>query len=215
VRQADVCGVVAFDDAHCMLEAGREITFGRAPGNDVRLGHAPLLDSLVPRYAGVVFECRGQLLVKNLDDQLAFDLRSEGRGPVPVTPGMVAGPPEREFDIVVHGTVRYTIAVTNLGRAAVRTYTPDDVVDEQPPTGARVELTDRQRQILNAYVTPVLHGGSPASHSQVASALNLSRALVRLECNRIWSKMLLAGVPMRDFTDARDQIVDAWLRHRF
>ena len=29
------------------------------------------------------------------------------------------------------------------------------------------------------------------------------------------SLLFLAGVPMRDLGDARDEIVDAWSRHRF
>ena len=90
----------------------------------------------------------------------------------------------------------------------------DEVVDDGLPTGARLDLNARQRQVLDAYVAPVLNGGSPASHQQVADVLGISRSLVRLECNRIWSKMLLAGIPMRELTDTRDQIVDAWTRHR-
>jgi hypothetical protein len=37
---------------------------------------------------------------------------------------------------------------------------------------------------------------------------------VRVECERIWSSLFLAGVPMRDLGNARDEIVDAWSRHR-
>ena len=54
----------------------------------------------------------------------------------------------------------------------------------------------------------------PELVKRTRSALGISRSLVRLECNRIWSKMLLAGIPMRELTDTRDQIVDAWTRHR-
>ena len=53
-----------------------------------------------------------------------------------------------------------------------------------------------------------------ASHQRVADELALSRSLVRLECNRIWSELLVAGVPMRDLGEARDEIADAWARHR-
>ena len=88
------------------------------------------------------------------------------------------------------------------------------VPDDGLPTGARLDLNSRQRQVLDSYVAPVIDGGSPASHQQVADVLGISRSLVRLECNRIWSKMLLAGIPMRELTDTRDQIVDAWTRHR-
>jgi hypothetical protein len=49
----------------------------------------------------------------------------------------------------------------------------------------------------------------------VAEALGISRSLVRLECHRIWSELLVAGVPMRSLGDSRDEVADAWARHRF
>ncbi len=64
-------------------------------------------------------------------------------------------------------------------------------------------------------MAPLATGGHPASHQQVAETLGISRSLVRLECNRIWSELLVAGVPMRDYGDPRDLIADAWARHRF
>jgi hypothetical protein len=207
-------GTVTHDDVHLVIRDD-DIHFGRAPSNDIRIGHAPILDEIVPRNTGYVAAHRGRLLVANTDDRLAFDIVVEDHAPIAVRPGMWVSPPDPEFDIVVAGTFPYTIAVAqNIAGATVHVVRTGEEPDDGLPTGARLDLTERQRKVLDAYVAPVIGGGSPASHQQVGQALGISRSLVRLECNRIWSKMLLAGIPMRELTDTRDQIVDAWTRHR-
>jgi hypothetical protein len=155
---AQAFGTITHDEVHLVIRDG-DVHFGRAPSNEIRIGHAPILDDIVPRNTGWITAHRGRLLVANADDRLAFDVVVDGHAPIAVRPGIWVSP-------------------------------------------------------LDAYVAPVIGGGSPASHQQVAHALGVSRSLVRLECNRIWSKMLLAGIPMRELTDTRDQIVDAWTRHR-
>jgi hypothetical protein len=207
-------GTVSHDEVHIVIR-DQDVHFGRAPGNDIRIGHAPILDEIVPRSTGFITVHRGRLVVANTDDRLAFDIVLEGAAPIAVRPGMMVSPAEAEFDIAVVGTFPYTIAVAqNVAGSRVRVLPTDAVPDDGLPTGARLDLNARQRQVLDTYVAPVLTGASPASHQQVADALGISRSLVRLECNRIWSKMLLAGIPMRELTDTRDQIVDAWTRHR-
>jgi hypothetical protein len=211
---APAYGTVTHDDVHLVIR-DEDIRFGRAPHNDIRIGHAPLVDEIVPRTSGWIAAERNRIIVANADDRLAFDLVVEGEAPMAVRPGMWVVPPDPEFDIVVVGTFPYTIAVAhNTAGEAVKVVPTDEVPDDGLPTGARLDLNARQRQVLDAYVAPVIAGGSPASHQQVADSLGMSRSLVRLECNRIWSKMLLAGIPMRELTDTRDQIVDAWTRHR-
>ncbi len=206
-------GTISHDDVHLVIR-DEDVHFGRAPSNDIRIGHAPILDEIVPRNTGWVSAHRGRLVVANADDRLAFDVVVDGHAPIAVRPGMWVSPPDPEFDIVVVGTFPYTIAVAyNIAGATVQVVSNGDVPDGLP-TGARLDLNSRQRKVLDAYVAPVIGGGSPASHQQVAHVLGISRSLVRLECNRIWSKMLLAGIPMRELTDTRDQIVDAWTRHR-
>jgi len=207
-------GTVTHDDVHLVLR-DVDIHFGRAPHNDIRIGHAPIVDEIVPRTTGWIAAERNRILVANADDRIAFDIVIEGDAPIAVRPGMWVAPPDPEFDIVVVGTFPYTIAVAhNIAGATVQLVASGEEPDDGLPTGARLDLNARQRRVLDAYVAPVIAGGSPASHQQVADALGISRSLVRLECNRIWSKMLLAGIPMRDLTDTRDQIVDAWTRHR-
>lgn len=207
-------GTVTHDDVHVVIR-DRDVHFGRAAGNDIRIGHAPIVDEIVPRSAGFITTHRGRLVVANADDRLAFDIVLDAAAPIAVRPGMMVSPAEAEFDIAVVGTFPYTIAVAqNTTGSPVHLMPTDEILDDGLPTGARLDLNARQRQVLDAYVAPVLNGASPASHQQVADVLGVSRSLVRLECNRIWSKMLLAGIPMRELTDTRDQIVDAWTRHR-
>jgi hypothetical protein len=194
--------------------SGEDITFGRGSDVMLRIGHAPLHDEIVPRLTGSVFACRRRVVVANLDDALAFDIRVADRALVSLSPGAWHSPDERYFDIVIVGTLPYTLSVmvNTEGNPTHRLQRDDDPA--LPRTGGRPVLTERQRRILDAYVAPMYAGGPPASHQQVADALRISRALVRVECHRIWSELFLAGVPMRDLGDARDEIADAWARHR-
>lgn len=193
-----------------------QITFGRSTRADVRIGDAPVYDDIVPRSAGRVFSIGDRVIVENLDDTLAFDLRVKGRPLISVAPGDLHSPRDATFEIVVAGGVRsYELAInvdeaggTSDGAASH----PDDLLDSD--TGAVPTLTARQRAILDAYVRPLRHGGPVASHQQVADELRVSRSLVRVECERIWNEMFLAAVPMRSLGAARDEIADAWSRHR-
>lgn len=193
------------------------IIFGRGADADVRVGAAPVYDDIVPRMAGRVFAVDGRIIVENLDDQLAFDLRVEQRPLIAVPPGDWHSPRDRTFDIIVAGGVTsYELAIRVNVEGVRPTRVPRDADEAalDPPTGAVPTLTDRQRAILDAYIGPLRNGGLVASHQQVAELMCVSRSLVRVECERIWSALFLAGVPMRDLGDARDEIVDAWSRHR-
>ena len=209
-------GTIAYEDTHLIVGPDDQVTFGRSPENAVRVGHQPLLDELVPRHAGTVFCSQGRLVVANASDRLGFDIHADDRPIAPVQPGAWYAPAEPEFEIHIAGALQYVISVSrNVKRIDSVVVGDDEPIRSGPPTGATVTLTERQRQMLDAYVAPTLRGAGPATHQQVARQLNVSRSLVRLECNKIWSALLLAGIPMRDFPDTRDQIVDAWARHRF
>jgi hypothetical protein len=133
-----------------------------------------------------------------------------------VAPGDWHAPGDSSYDVLVTGTFTYELAVTvNTASNPTRRVDPAATATPDPPTGARPRLTERQRAILDAYVAPLAGGGTAASHRQVAEALGISRSLVRLECHKIWSELLVAGVPMRTLGDARDEVADAWARHRF
>jgi hypothetical protein len=208
-------GTISTERDRVIVPAGGSVSFGRQPGLDLRIGHAPVYDDIVPRLAGKVFDHDGRLVVANLDDSLALDLRIPGRPLLSLAPGEWHSPRDRTYDIVISGTFTYELSVTvNTSGTPTHIFGRDEPLPAEPPTGARPHLTERQRRILDAYVAPLADGGLTASHQRVADELGLSRSLVRLECNRIWSELLVAGVPMRDLGEARDEIADAWARHR-
>jgi hypothetical protein len=209
-------GTIVTDEQVVVLEDSSEVTFGRDPRAQIRIGHAPLYDDVVPKLAGKVFVHRGRVVVSNLHDALALDIRVAKRPLISVAPGAWHSPADRSYDVLVRGTLTYELSVTvNSEHNPTRTVAAGLHASPEPPTGARPNLTSRQRRILDAYVAPLTTGESPASHQQVAEVVGVSRALVRLECHRIWSELLVAGVPMRTLGDARDEIADAWARHRF
>ena len=209
-------GTIASEREVRVIAADRPVTFGREPTAHLRIGHAPVYDDVVPKLAGRVFALDGRVVVENLHDSLALDVRVDGRALLTVPPGHWHAPPERTFDVLVTGTFTYELAVTvNSAGNPTRVVSAGEPDSPEPPTGARPRLSDRQRRILDSYVAPLAAGGHPASHQQVAESLGISRSLVRLECHRIWSELLVAGVPMRDYGDPRDLIADAWARHRF
>jgi hypothetical protein len=209
-------GTISSDERVVVLDAGRDVTFGRAPTATLRIGHAPVYDDVVPKLAGKVFAHDGRVIVANLHEVLALDIRVDGRPLISVAPGDWHSPREGTYDVLVTGTYTYELAITvNTASNPTRVVDPAAVHSPEPPTGARPRLTDRQRLILDAYVAPLAGGGAAASHQQVAETVGVSRSLVRLECHRIWSELLVAGVPMRTLGDARDEIADAWARHRF
>lgn len=194
-----------------------DFTFGRGADVAIRVGAAPIYDEVVPRLAGRIASINSRVFVENLDESLALDIRIDGRPLVSVSPGHMHSPADPVFDILITGSITtYELAVrVNRDRTRPRWVGIDASADElDPPTGATPELTARQRAILDAYVRPLQAGGTSASHQQVAEDLGISRSLVRVECERIWSALFLAGVPMRDLGNARDEIVDAWSRHR-
>lgn len=207
--------VVSTADDAVVLGAEDVLTFGRSPVVDLRIGHAPVDDAVVPRVTGALFALDGRVVVANHGTCLAFDLAVPGRALLSLAPGDWHAPADPAFTVVVQGTLRYEMGVTaNVDRRVV-TVLGHGEPDPGPPPDCVPDLSERQRAILDAYVAPMAEGLPSATHQQVADALGCSRQTVRLECNRIWGKLLMAGVPMRDLPDARDAIADAWARHRF
>jgi len=208
-----------------------EVTFGRGHDVHLRIGHAPVDDDLVADVAGAIFVRDGRVLVANRSLQLAFDIAVPGRPLMPLSPGDWHSPVDPTFTVVVQGTLRYELTVTShlggggfgalprgeptpdAGCPLVRT--PGVGPGPRGTTGGVPHLTKRQRAILDAYVAPMANGRPPATHQQVAEVIGCCRQTVRLECANIVDAFYAAGVPMRDWRDARDAITDAWARHRF
>ncbi len=198
---------------HAVVELTNDsgISFGRSQENALRIGHAPRLDRLVPRMAGEVSVSRERLLITNMGSQLSLLAVMPGRASVPIPPGESYGPAVPELELLIEGEYRHSLRIV-VSRPRPRTATASTTLR----TNRLVpRLTERQRSMLDLYVEPLRNGGTtPLSHQQVAERLCVSRALVRLEMTSVWDAFTQAGVPMRQHTDKRDEVVDAWLRHR-
>jgi hypothetical protein len=153
--------------------------------------------------------------VENLSAQVAFDIKAPDGPLEAVRPGALYAPPEDRFEIRVAGSLAtYTVLVHIPARQTMLRPRRPAAATIGPSTRFEVELTGRQWQILAAYGDPLRAGRTvPATHAEVADRVGWSMATVRVECSEIWSSFALAGIPMRDFPDKRDAIVDATLRH--
>lgn len=209
-----VCGQVVNDHGVGFLTPDApEVAFGRGSGCTIRFGHEPEVDTSVSRVAGrVLVVCDDRLAVENLSAHIAFDIKCPDRPLETVRPGALFAPPEDRFEIRYAGS-------THVHLLRVRSY----LTRGQRPRGKKDAtttplapvLTARQWEVLDAYTAPLRAGRTaPATHAEVARALGWSMSLIRLESNDIWTAFLLGGIPMRDFPDKRDAVVDAAIRHR-
>lgn len=193
------------------------LRFGRSSTCEVRFGHQPLFDQVVPRVAGHLVDVgRGRIGVENLSDRVAFDVKTPDGPLEAVRPGALLSPTGLRFQIHVIGQRQRHVLQVHLCDAPVAV----DLgrrkgVGTEAATCIDPELTERQWDILDLYALPLRAGGTvPSTHGEVAHQLHWSLSLVRVECHEIWSEFVLAGVPMRDFPDKRDAIVDAAVRHQ-
>ena len=100
---AAAAGTISTDERVVVLDAGREVTFGRAPTTLLRIGHAPVYDDVVPKLAGKVFVHDGRVVVANLHDVLALDIRVQGRPLISLAPGDWHSPPRGHLRRARHG----------------------------------------------------------------------------------------------------------------
>lgn len=223
--------VIASTAGRVVLGPDDGATFGRGRDVHLRIGHAPVEDDLIADVAGAFFVRDGRVLVANSSPQLAFDVAVPGRPLLPLSPGDWHSPVDPAFTVVVEGTLRYRLDVTSplggggfgalfRGEPAPGTgfgppHAPGRGATPRRTVGGAPQLSARQRAILDAYVAPMADGLPPATHQQVAESIGCCRQTVRLECAKIEAAFYAAGVPMRDWRDARDAVTDAWARHRF
>jgi hypothetical protein len=191
------------------------VLFGRGAQCEVRFGHQPFADQGIPRIAGRILAIgTSRIAVENLSDQLGFDIKSGDGLLNAVRPGSIYSPPGREFDILFAGSATTHVLRIEAMNEPVPVVRRELDSSADPITVVRPQLSERQWQVLEMYTEPLRAGGSvSATHREVANRLGWSMSTVRLECSAIWGKLITAGVPMRDFPDKRDAIVDCATRH--
>jgi len=220
-ESSKVLAMIAFEaDAAFLTPEHPSVSFGRAAECIVRFGHQPTADLSVPRVAGAIRMVDERVGVDNLSDKVAFDIKTPDGPLETVRPGTLLAPATDRFEISYQGSQddAYRILVHRQAEprwvdVRRRRAGPAGLVEE-PETRVEPDLTDRQWEMLGAYTDPLRQGrNAPATHKDVASKLHWSYATMRVECNAIWAAFKIAGVPMREFRDRRDAVIDAAVRH--
>src|SRR5690606_19270036 len=105
-------GTITAGTRTVVLAPGHPVSFGRSPSARLRIGHGPVCDEVVPDLAGEVFVHDGRVVVANLHDTLALDIRIPRRPLLSVPPGDWHAPVDRAYAVLVTGTFTYELAVT-------------------------------------------------------------------------------------------------------
>lgn len=192
------------------LRDGDVVQFGRGSECALRFGYAPTPDHGVPRVAGCLLASNQRVFVESSSQpgHRALAVRSVDGVTVQIPVGEGHSPRENRFDVLVPGDAEpWKLGVTV--RPAARAITTTPSLD--PPTRRHtLELTDSQRAVLVAYFEPITKGRlEPATHRQVAAALNYHPNTVREVLYDIWALMFAEQIPMPDVADKRIAVVEA------
>jgi hypothetical protein len=192
------------------LSEGDAVSFGRSADCQVRFGYAPIPDEGVPRIAGRLLAAGQRVFVESAAQpgHRALELRGATGTTAQIPHGEGFSPRDSQFEILVRGGT----AVWKLG---VTVRVPLDLSDTEqstdPPTNRfELGLTALQQLVLEAYCEPLTRGRvEPATHRDVAAALNYHPNTVREILYEIWALMFAKQVPMPDVSDKRVAVVEA------
>ncbi len=192
---------------------GESARFGRGAECEIRFAYAPVPDEGVPRVAGSLLATNRRVFVESNDQPGHRTLEVRGpSGSTQIPAGEGFSPRDTHFDLMVRGEhsawrlgvrVRPNIEQVNLEGSA------------DPPTKRlSLELSEKQWAVLEAYCEPPSRGRSePATHKEVAAALNYHPNTVREILYEIWALMFELQVPMPDVSDKRIAVVEAARLH--
>lgn len=206
--------VVTYHAPHGMeslvLKDGDSAEFGRGVDCQIRFGYAPQPDQGVPRLAGRLLVMNHRVFVESCGQigHRAIEIKTPSGTTSQIAHGEGFSPRENRFDVLVVGE-------TELWRLAVNvrpwTEASGNVVGMDPPTKHyELALSDLQRSVLEAYFEPIRRGRlEPATHKEVAAALNYHPNTVREALYEIWALMFEQDMPMPDVSDKRIAVVEA------
>ena len=193
---------------------GDSAAFGRSGDCEIRFGFAPEIDRTVPRIAGRLSVHHQRTWVESCTAPggRVLQIVPDAGPPMPLAHGEGHAPACSRFCIVVAGeTQRYTLSVTQSPLTSiVRSDAPtaDRTIDH------RVSLSEREREVICAYLAPVRRGmPEPASHREVSKALSWSPNYVRSVLYDVFETLFVAGIPMPEHSDKRVAVVEAARLH--
>jgi hypothetical protein len=192
------------------LHDGDVASFGRGSECQVRFAFAPQPDEGVPRLAGRLLVMSERVFIESLGQvgHRALEVRTGVGSSVQIPIGEGFSPKENKFDVLVRGHSN----TWKLGITVRPSVNSSSVLGQSDPPTRRYELplSDFQFAVLRAYYEPIANGRiEPATHKDVAAALNYHPNTVREALYEIWALMFEQGVPMPDVTDKRIAVVEA------
>jgi len=195
------------------LRDGESARFGRGAECEIRFGYAPVPDEGVPRVAGSLLAANRRVFVESTDQPGHRTLEIRGpSGTTQIPAGEGFSPRDSHFDLFVRGeNSAWKLAV----RVRTSSEPPAAESSADPPTKRlSLELSDKQYAVLAAYCEPPNRGRSePATHKEVAAALNYHPNTVRETLYEIWALMFELQIPMPDVSDKRIAVVEAARLH--
>jgi hypothetical protein len=195
------------------LADGESAQFGRGAECKIRFGYAPIPDESVPRIAGSLLAANHRVFVESTGQvgHRTLEVRTPtGMTRIPAGEGF--SPRDRHFDVFILGeTSAWKLGV----RVCVTEGSEPMQTSADPPTKRfLLDLNERQRAVLAAYCEPPNRSRSePATHKEVAAALNYHPNTVREILYEIWAQMLDLQIPMPDVSDKRIAVVEATRLH--
>ncbi|NLA36548.1 MAG: hypothetical protein GX868_12825 [Actinobacteria bacterium] len=197
------------------------LAFGRGVDCALRFGHAPVRDRALLHVCGWLVVANGRIIVQAADHlRGAVEDPSVIHRPLVVTPdlgqprylasGELWGPNAEIFTVTARGEHSWSLDVVNFRDLA----TDLDGAAQLPSVLHRVELDDELWTVLAAYAEPVRRGERmPATHDQVAAAINWNRMTARRRLERIYDEFYLRRIEMPDVSDMRVKVVEAAMSH--
>jgi hypothetical protein len=195
------------------LSEGESAQFGRGAECKIRFGYAPIPDDTVPRVAGSLLAANQRVFIEStgLLGHRTLEVRTPS-GTTRIPAGEAFSPRERHFDVVVLGeqsSWRLGVRVCATERTA-----PEQISTDPPTRRFSLDLNEREFAVLTAYCEPPNRSRSePATHKEVAAALNYHPNTVREILYEIWAQMLELQIPMPDVSDKRIAVVEATRLH--
>jgi len=175
---------VRFGERRWTLSPGRELTFGRDPGCDIRLGTEPD-DRLVSRRAGVLYLSDGRVHVRNDSATREIYLVPIPGRELAVRPGMAAGLPDRPVHLVLLGRhgARYEVVMRSGPAPAPDVKLPTTSSRGRPTVARAGALAPREERMLVALCEPMLtlagEDARPATYAAIGKRLHVGAEYVR------------------------------------